>query len=124
LCAQVGRRDDLPLQDLAGRALGQRVDDPYLARVLIGGDLLLRQPTLILAGDDDPIIPLVNARIMHLLLTRSELTVYHGGHLDLAFEPERMAPIVEAFLDAETISAADSTGAARDVLGGQGKAGA
>jgi poly(3-hydroxyalkanoate) depolymerase len=60
---------------------------------------LLRQPTLILAGDDDPIIPLVNARIMHRLITRSELTVYHGGHLDLVAEADRMAPIVEEFLD-------------------------
>src|SRR6266498_5229720 len=30
--AQVGRQDDFPLKDLAGRALGQRVDDPYFAR--------------------------------------------------------------------------------------------
>jgi poly(3-hydroxyalkanoate) depolymerase len=60
---------------------------------------LLRQPTLILAGDDDPIIPLVNARIMHRLITRSELTIYHGGHLDLVAEADRMAPIVEDFLD-------------------------
>ena len=34
---------------------------------------LLRQPTLILAGDDDPLTPLVNARIMHRLIPRSEL---------------------------------------------------
>ena len=31
----------------------------------------LRPPTLILAGDDDPIIPVVNARIMHRLIPRS-----------------------------------------------------
>jgi poly(3-hydroxyalkanoate) depolymerase len=65
---------------------------------------LLRQPTLILAGDDDPIIPLVNARIMHRLISRSELTVYHGGHLDLVAEADRMAPIVEAFLDSRPVS--------------------
>jgi len=60
----------------------------------------LRTPTLILAGDDDPIIPLANARIMHRLMPRSELHVYHGGHLELAARPERIAPVVEAFLDA------------------------
>jgi poly(3-hydroxyalkanoate) depolymerase len=60
----------------------------------------LRTPTLILAGDDDPIIPLANARIMHWLIRRSELHVYHGGHLELAAHPERLAPVVEAFLDA------------------------
>jgi poly(3-hydroxyalkanoate) depolymerase len=61
----------------------------------------MRQPTLILAGDDDPIIPLVNARIMHRLIPRSELHIYHGGHLELAADSERIAPVVEAFLDAD-----------------------
>jgi poly(3-hydroxyalkanoate) depolymerase len=60
----------------------------------------LRPPALILAGDDDPIIPLVNARIMHWLIPGSELHVYEGGHLELAAHPERIAPVVEAFLDA------------------------
>jgi poly(3-hydroxyalkanoate) depolymerase len=59
---------------------------------------LLRRPTLILAGDDDPIIPVVNARIMHRLIPRSELHIYHGGHLELAVDAERLAPVVEAFL--------------------------
>jgi pimeloyl-ACP methyl ester carboxylesterase len=85
---------------------------------------LLRQPTLILAGDDDPIIPLVNARIMHQLIARSELTVYRGGHLGLVSGAKRMAPIVEAFLDAETASAADSAAAAQDAADGQRKVGA
>jgi poly(3-hydroxyalkanoate) depolymerase len=61
----------------------------------------LRPPTLILAGDDDPIIPLVNARIMHRLIPRSELHIYPGGHLELAAHPERIAPVVEAFLGPE-----------------------
>ena len=61
----------------------------------------LRPPTLILAGDDDPIIPLVNARIMHRLIRRSRLHIYHGGHLELAADAERLAAAVEAFLNAE-----------------------
>jgi poly(3-hydroxyalkanoate) depolymerase len=61
----------------------------------------LRQPTLILAGDDDPIIPLVNARIMHRLIPRSELHIYHGGHLELVADAERIAPVVAEFLDAD-----------------------
>jgi poly(3-hydroxyalkanoate) depolymerase len=60
----------------------------------------LRPPTLILAGDDDPIIPVVNARIMHRLIPRSLLHIYHGGHLELAADPKRLAAEVEAFLDA------------------------
>jgi poly(3-hydroxyalkanoate) depolymerase len=66
---------------------------------------LVRQPTLILAGDDDPLTPLANARIMHRLIPRSELHIYHGGHLDLVSEPRRMAAIVETFLTAGTGSA-------------------
>jgi poly(3-hydroxyalkanoate) depolymerase len=66
---------------------------PWLAR--------LRPPTLILAGDDDPIIPLVNARIMRRLIPRSRLHIYRGGHLELAAGAERIAPVVEAFLDAD-----------------------
>jgi pimeloyl-ACP methyl ester carboxylesterase len=68
----------------------------------------LRRPALILAGDDDPIIPLANARIMHQLRPHSELHIYHGGHLDLVLEAERMAAIVEAFLTAGNRSATRS----------------
>jgi poly(3-hydroxyalkanoate) depolymerase len=68
----------------------------------------LRRPTLILAGDDDPIIPLVNARIMRRLIRGSELHIYDGGHLELAAHPERIAPVVEAFLGPE--GADDGTG--------------
>jgi len=74
----------------------------------------LAQPTLILAGDDDPIIPLVNAKIMHRLIPRSELHIYHGGHLDLATDAKSLAPVVEAFLTAQT---GDGTGAAHDEPG-------
>jgi poly(3-hydroxyalkanoate) depolymerase len=69
---------------------------------------MLRKPTLILAGDDDPIIPVINARIMHWLIPGSELNVYHGGHLELAADADRIAPVVEAFLGPE--GADDVTG--------------
>jgi poly(3-hydroxyalkanoate) depolymerase len=60
----------------------------------------LRQPTLILAGDDDPIIPLVNARMLHRLIRDSRLHVYHGGHLALVTEAAELAPVVDDFLAA------------------------
>jgi poly(3-hydroxyalkanoate) depolymerase len=59
---------------------------------------VLRQPTLLLAGDDDPMIPLANARLMHRLIPRSTLHIYHGGHLELIAQPDRLAPLVETFL--------------------------
>ena len=58
----------------------------------------LRQPTLILAGNDDPIIPLVNARLMHRLIRDARLHVYHGGHLGLVSEAAALAPVVDDFL--------------------------
>jgi poly(3-hydroxyalkanoate) depolymerase len=60
----------------------------------------LRPPTLILAGDDDPIIPVVNAKIMHRLIPDSDLHIYRGGHLELAADAGRLAAVVEEFLDA------------------------
>jgi poly(3-hydroxyalkanoate) depolymerase len=61
---------------------------------------LLRQPTLILAGDDDPIIPLANARLMHTLIRGSRLHVYHDGHLGLVTKAAELAPVVDGFLAA------------------------
>ena len=59
---------------------------------------LIRQPTLVLAGDDDPIIPLANARILAALIPRAQLHVYHGGHLELVTRPGLLAPVVAGFL--------------------------
>jgi poly(3-hydroxyalkanoate) depolymerase len=90
---------------------GNRVGSPrgYLYQLAAGAGWtslpflpLLRQPTLILAGDDDPIIPLANARLMNLLMPRSRLHVYHGGHLGLVTEAAELAPVVDAFLAAPT----------------------
>jgi poly(3-hydroxyalkanoate) depolymerase len=60
----------------------------------------LRQPTLIVSGDDDPIIPLANARLMHRLIPDSQLHVFHGGHLGLVTEAAELAPVIDAFLAA------------------------
>ena len=60
---------------------------------------LIRQPTLIVAGDDDPIIPVVNARIMARLIPDSTLHVYDGGHIALITEADQLAPVIEEFLD-------------------------
>ena len=38
---------------------------------------------------------------MHRLIPHSQLHVYHGGHLELGIGAERLAPVVEAFLDAD-----------------------
>jgi hypothetical protein len=38
---------------------------------------------------------------MHGLIPGSQLHIYHGGHLELAADAERLAQAVEAFLDAD-----------------------
>ena len=62
---------------------------------------LVRQPTQILSGADDPIIPLANARLMHRLIPDARLHVFPGGHLGLVTEARQLAPVVSEFLTAE-----------------------
>ena len=59
---------------------------------------LIRQQTLILAGDDDPVVPSINGRIMRRLLPHATLHIYHGGHVAIVTDTEELAPVVAAFL--------------------------
>lgn len=58
----------------------------------------IRQRTLILAGDDDPIVPVVNARIMGRLLPNARVEIYPDGHLGLLTRAPELAASVAAFL--------------------------
>jgi len=68
----------------------------------------LRQPTLILHGDDDPLVPLVNAKIMHRLIPHSKLDIFHDGHLGLGTSAWEITQVVEKFLTAPVSSATGS----------------
>jgi poly(3-hydroxyoctanoate) depolymerase len=59
----------------------------------------LRQPTLVMAGSDDPLVPLLNARLMHMLIPRSELRVFDCGHLFLITRAKQSALAINEFLD-------------------------
>jgi poly(3-hydroxyalkanoate) depolymerase len=60
----------------------------------------LHQPTLVLAGDDDPIVPLVNARILARRIPNAHLhLVDGGGHLFLLEQPAQIAALVTRFLE-------------------------
>jgi len=59
---------------------------------------LLPQPTLVMSGDDDPIIPVANARLLHRLIPNAQLHIFHGGHLGLVTEAAQLAPVVSRFL--------------------------
>ena len=58
----------------------------------------LPQPTLIMAGADDPLVPLPNAYLMHWLIPDARLEILDCGHLFLVTRPEESARTVEAFL--------------------------
>jgi poly(3-hydroxyalkanoate) depolymerase len=60
----------------------------------------LRQPTLILSGDDDPLIPPANAKLMHRLIPGSKLYIFHGGHLGLVVQAPELAGVIHPFLAA------------------------
>ena len=77
---------------------------------------MIKQPTLVIAGDDDPIIPSVNPRLMARLIPEACLHLYSGGHLALVTEADELAPVVEHFLDragADTRSSSRTAGRAR-----------
>ena len=59
----------------------------------------LRQPTLVLTGDRDPIVPVANGRLLAGRIPGGRLEVVKGGHLFLLTQPEAMAARVNAFLD-------------------------
>ena len=61
---------------------------------------LIRQRTLVLTGDDDPIIPVANGRILAAGIPHATLHVYHGGHVELATRPSLLTPLITSFLAA------------------------
>ena len=59
----------------------------------------LRQPTLVLAGDDDPIVPVINGRILTRIIPDARLKIARGGgHLFLLERPTELAAVIAAFL--------------------------
>ena len=60
---------------------------------------MLRQPALLLAGRDDPLVPVTNARLMHALMCRSQLHEVDDGHLLLHTGAHELAPRIAGFLD-------------------------
>jgi poly(3-hydroxyalkanoate) depolymerase len=80
----------------------------YLHQLLAGagwtslpGLPFIRQQTLLLAGDDDPVVPAINSRIMSRLLPHATLHIYHGGHVELVTDTQQLAPLVTSFLTSD-----------------------
>ena len=58
----------------------------------------IRQQTLIVAGTDDPIVPVANAHIMNRLLPHSTLHLHPGGHIDVVTNAAELVPVIDRFL--------------------------
>lgn len=59
----------------------------------------IKQPTLLMAGSDDPLIKLCNMEIMNRLIPNSELRVIEDGHLFLLTSLGVVTPIINKFLE-------------------------
>jgi poly(3-hydroxyoctanoate) depolymerase len=71
----------------------------------------IRQPTLVIAGDDDPITPLINHRVIAMLMPRATLRVVKGGgHLVLLDSAEQVGPVITSFLRGEAVPDAAARG--------------
>lgn len=61
---------------------------------------LVRQPTLIMAGARDTIVPMANAHILNFALPNARLHVIKdGGHLFLVTRANEAVPIIQTFLN-------------------------
>lgn len=58
----------------------------------------IKQPTLVLAGNDDPLIPLVNMEFMAKRIPNSELHVLDDGHLFMVTQADIISPTIMNFL--------------------------
>ena len=58
----------------------------------------LRQPTLVMAGTDDPIVPAVNGRILAKLIPNARFVTIDDGHLFLLTSAQASAGVISEFL--------------------------
>ena len=58
----------------------------------------IKQPTLVLAGNDDPLMPLANMKVLAACIPKSELHIFDDGHLFLLTDLPKVLPIITKFL--------------------------
>ena len=92
-------RDPLESQQIGGSLLGY----VYQLAAGIGWTSLpflklIRQPTLVMGGGEDPIVPVSNARLLARLIPHARLHVYRGGHVELITDTAELVPVVTSFL--------------------------
>ena len=63
---------------------------------------LLSQPTLVMVGKDDPLVPPVNGRILAWLIPGARLVTIDDGHLFLVTRAVQSAEVISEFLGARS----------------------
>jgi len=64
----------------------------------------LPQPALVLTGRDDPLVPVINGRILAQLIPNAKLRLIDDGHLFMVTRPKETAAMIEAFLAGRSVS--------------------
>ena len=59
----------------------------------------LEQPTIVMHGDHDPIVPAANARLMTSLIPGAKLMMVDCGHLFMLTRARRVAAVVKRFFE-------------------------
>ena len=104
------RTDPAMLEEHANRRLGRPPSPVGYASQLaalsgystLPGLPFVRARTLVLAGDDDPIIDTRNTRLLARALRHSTLRILPGaGHLLLVDSPDLVGPIIDEFLSVD-----------------------
>ena len=67
---------------------------------------LIRQPTLVIGGDADPIVPVANARLLADLIPHAVLHTFAGGHLEPLASPGGFSKLISVFLTSEVVAPA------------------
>ena len=62
----------------------------------------LQQPTLVLMGRDDPLVPVANGRILARLIPKARLEIIDDGHLFMVTRARETAERIEKFLSGAT----------------------
>lgn len=66
----------------------------------------IKHPTIVMHGDDDPIVPAVNARIMAGMIPGAKLMIVNCGHLFMLTRATQVATTVKRFLEQDLNEAA------------------
>jgi poly(3-hydroxyalkanoate) depolymerase len=98
-------RDDPELISTHAQAMSGATSVGYLFQLLAmtGWTSLpwlwsIKQPTLVLMGRDDPLVPPINGRILAGLIPNARLELVDDGHLFMVTRPVETAATIEAFL--------------------------